>query len=99
MLFLKAVENDRIVGSIRAYKKQDTCFVEKLIVEPEYQNRGIGKKLMQEVENYFPAAHRYELFTGNKSERNIHLYESLGYRIFKNEPINDELALVFMEKH
>ncbi|MBN1288030.1 MAG: GNAT family N-acetyltransferase [Actinobacteria bacterium] len=98
MIFLKAVEGGELVGSIRAYKKRDTCFIEKLIVKPGRQNAGIGKMLMREVEKLFPAAHRYELFTGNRSERNIHLYESLGYRIFKREPINNGLELVFMEK-
>ena len=53
---------------------------------------------MRAIEKYFPAAHRYELVTGNKSERNIHLYESLGYRIFKREPSGEGFELVYMEK-
>lgn len=98
MIFLKAVEGNEIIGSVRAFKKQNTCFVEKLVVKPDYQNKGTGRKLMQAIESCFPAAHRYELVTGNKSERNIHLYEILGYRVFKREPVSEALELVYMEK-
>jgi len=37
-IFLKAVINDVIVGSVRACKKDDYVFIEKLIVHPDYQN-------------------------------------------------------------
>lgn len=33
------------------------------------------------------------------SDRNIHLYERLGYKIFKSEEINPNLSFVLMEKH
>jgi hypothetical protein len=33
-----------------------------------------------------------------KSERNIRLYQKLGYRIFRDERVNDRLTMVFMEK-
>jgi ribosomal protein S18 acetylase RimI-like enzyme len=42
---------------------------------------------------------RFELFTGHKSDRNIHLYERLGYQLFKSEKITETLSFVFMEKH
>ena len=40
--FLKATENGRIVGSIRAFQKDATCYIERLVVDPEYRKRGIG---------------------------------------------------------
>jgi hypothetical protein len=53
---------------------------------------------MEQIESCFGQAQRFELFTGQKSERNIHLYERLGYKIFKSEEINGTLSFVFMEK-
>ena len=50
---LKAVINGRIIGSVRALVKKDTCFVGRLIVHPDFQNQGIGSKLVQEIENIF----------------------------------------------
>ncbi len=98
-LFLKAVDNGKIVGSVRATGKDDTCHIKRLVVLPEYQNRGIGTKLMREIEGSFQdQVQRYELFTGSRDERNRHLYKKLGYRIFKEEKLNNAITFIFMEK-
>ena len=47
-LFLKALKNDKIIGSVRAYRDRESCFIGKLIVHPEYQNQGVGGKLINE---------------------------------------------------
>jgi ribosomal protein S18 acetylase RimI-like enzyme len=97
-LVLKAVEEGRIVGSVRAYLQDGTCHIGRLIVHPSYQNRGIGTRLMGEVEGRFDQATRYELFTGHRSERNLYLYRKPGYRPFQKEEISTELTLVYLEK-
>jgi GNAT superfamily N-acetyltransferase len=95
---LKATLERRIIGSVRAHMRAGTCYVGKLIVHPDFQNRGIGTRLMHEIEGCFPDAERYELFTGHKSQRNLYLYQKLGYRPFKSEMISEKLTLVFLEK-
>jgi ribosomal protein S18 acetylase RimI-like enzyme len=99
-IFLKAVidDNTTIVGSVRAYQQNDTVFIGRLAVDPKYQNKGIGAKLMISIEEFFESAKRFELFTGHKSIKNIHLYQKLGYREFKRIPINDSLTMVYFEK-
>nr|MDO8080055.1 GNAT family N-acetyltransferase [Candidatus Freyarchaeota archaeon] len=97
-LFLKAVTNDKIVGSVRAYKKGDSCFIGRLIVHPDFQNQGIGTKLMNEMETIFEGCKRFELFTGHRSKRNLYLYQKLGYKKFKTEKISENLKLVYLEK-
>ncbi len=96
--FLKAVEDGRIVGSVRARREGDTCYIGRLVVHPDFQNRGIGTALMQRIEEYVPAL-RYELFTGTQSKRNLYLYEKLGYREFRTERQTDKVQIVFLEKH
>ncbi|MGD9162849.1 MAG: GNAT family N-acetyltransferase [Desulfobacteraceae bacterium] len=95
---LKCVVNDKIVGSVRAYMSEGTCFINKLIVHPEFQNQGIGTKLLKEIENEFVHAKRFELFTGYKSRKNLHIYHRFGFEIFKQEKISEALTLVFLEK-
>lgn len=95
---LKALLNDQIVGSVRASHKCGTCFIERLIVHPDFQGQGIGTQLLLDIEACFPNAHRLELFTGHRSHRNIRLYERLGYRIFRQQPVNSSLSLVYLEK-
>jgi GNAT superfamily N-acetyltransferase len=96
--FLKAMVDERIIGSVRAFQKGETCHVERLIVCPENRRRGIGTALLQQIEAAFPAARRFELFTGHKSVDNLRLYERLGYRPFRREAVNDRLTMVFLEK-
>ena len=97
-MFLKAVDrNARIIGSVRAYTENDTVYIGKLIVQPEMQSRGIGTKLMQAIEREFNAS-RYELFTSDKSVRNVRLYEYLGYVKFKEQKISEKLTMIFLEK-
>ena len=97
--FLKFCTDGRIAGSVRAYVKEGTCYIDKLIVHPECQNQGIGTKLLEEIENAFDHVARNELFTGHKSQKNLHLYKKNGYRIFRRQEVTDDLTLVFMEKY
>jgi ribosomal protein S18 acetylase RimI-like enzyme len=97
-LVLRATEGGRIVGSVRAQRKGDTCHVGRLIVHPDHQGRGLGTRLMAEVEARFPEADRFELFTGSRSARNLRLYERLGYVPFRGEVVSPTLTLVYLEK-
>jgi phage replication-related protein YjqB (UPF0714/DUF867 family)/N-acetylglutamate synthase-like GNAT family acetyltransferase len=96
--FLKAVFREKIIGSVRAYTKEKTCYVGRLIVHPDFQNQGIGTKLMNEIEKIFNHCKRFELFTGDKSERNLCLYQKLGYKIFRTANITDQTTIVYLEK-
>ena len=97
-VFIKASVDGRIVGSVRGQLKQGTCSIGRLIVHPDFQNQGIGIRLMDEVEKYFPEAGRFELFTGHRSERNKYLYRKLGYQVFRRQPVNSDLTLLYLEK-
>lgn len=96
---LKATLDQRIIGSVRGFQQGDACFMERLIVHPDHQGRGLGTTLMGQIERIFPEARRAELFTGHQSEQNIRLYQRLGYRIFRQEPVTANLSFVFMEKN
>lgn len=97
-VFLKVRVEGRIIGSVRAFVRNGTCFIGRLIVHPEYQNRGVGTRLMAAVENHFIGVRRYELFTGHKSERNLYLYGKLGYRLCRTEPLSDRVTTLVLEK-
>ena len=53
---------------------------------------------MKEIEEQLDKCSRYELFTGHKSEKNLSLYNKLGYSEFKRQCINEKLTLVYLEK-
>ena len=97
-IILKAVDEEGlIIGSVRAYQENGTVYIGKLMVHPKMQKKGIGTKLLLEIENVYPNQ-RYELFTSTKSINNIRLYEKLGYKIFKEEAVSQDLIFVYMRK-
>lgn len=95
---LKATIDQQIIGSVRATVKGNTCYIGKLIVSPDEQNKGIGKQLMKAIEEIYKDTTRYELFTGDQSMKNIALYERLGYAVFDRKTINSRLTMVFLQK-
>jgi GNAT superfamily N-acetyltransferase len=97
-IILKAVDADRIVGSVNGRLNKGRCLVGRLMVHPEMQGIGIGKALMEAIEEEFPEAEAFRLFTGEISERNIRLYERLGYNIYERKEVPGSFGVVFMEK-
>jgi len=96
--FLKALDGERLVGSVRGRHDADTCHVGRLIVAPDMQRAGIGTRLMRRIEAEFPEATRFELFTGHRSEGNLRLYERLGYKRLHEQPLSPAITQVYLEK-
>jgi ech hydrogenase subunit C len=98
MLFLKAVVNGKIIGSVRGCADLTSAYVSRVAVHPYFWGRGIARRLISDVERQFPAVQRYEAFTGHKSTRNIRTFGKLGYRMFKTEPYTPAVTWVYMQK-
>ncbi len=95
---LKATQDGKIIGSVRFLEEGDTCFVGRLLVDPVFQNQGVGAELLRQVECQSPRVKRFELFTGYKSEKSLHLYTKLGYTEFKTGKDKDGITLIYLEK-
>ena len=92
-------ENGKIVGSVRCEVTNNECLVQKLVVHPDFQNKGIGSALMNVLEDEFKYCSKFKLFTGKKSERNIRFYTKRGYQLTSfSGTFHDNVHLVFMEK-
>lgn len=94
----KAVDDKgQIIGSVRGYVRDGTIHIGKLMVHPNFQGRGIGTSLLRHIENEHKGL-RKELFTSDRSIRNIKLYERNGYKRFKEEAVSENLRFVYLEK-
>jgi GNAT superfamily N-acetyltransferase len=95
--FLKALdESGVIIGSARGCVKLGTSHINKILVHPDFQGKGIGSKLIAELESINPAP-RYEISASTRCPRNIRLYEHLGYVKFKEtKTVNN--GFVYLEK-
>jgi ech hydrogenase subunit C len=98
MLFLKAVVNGKIIGSVRGYALDENAYLSRVIVHPYFRRRGIGRRLLDEIEQAFPEARRFEAFTGHKSKRNLYQLHKRGYQSFKSEPFTPAITWVYLQK-
>ncbi|WP_433468686.1 GNAT family N-acetyltransferase [Spirillospora sp. CA-128828] len=96
---LKAVLDGRVVGAVRAQFSDHTCLVGRLVVVPDLQGRGIGRRLLAALEDEIAGrADACVLFTGHLSEANLRLYRRLGYSETHRERVAAHLTLVHMRK-
>ena len=98
-VFLKYTEDGHIIGSVRgSLDASGTCHVGKLIVDPYCRNRGIGRQLMQALEEYFRGkASRYLLFTSEETPETLHLYGKLRYEKLNTRNAGSTV-MAFLEK-
>ena len=94
--------NSIFIGKVGVSLKKENIINKKfeydeLFILPEYQGNGLGSCLLQELEKNCPAP-RLELFTSNKSLRNLCLYERNGYTRCAEKAVSPALTLIFLEK-
>lgn len=95
--FLKITLDNRIIASVKSRINEGTVWVGKLIVSPDFRRKGLGKKLLHEVEKLYPEAERFQLFTAASSIHNIRLYESVGYKIIGEFTDDKQAELILVE--
>ena len=111
-LILVAKEKGKIVGEIHAYTPPIFAFQHLLtdltiVVHPEHQGKGIGKKLFLDflkiVESAYAHILRVELFVRGHNEKNIAFYKKLGFinegrqenKIFSESGLETPLHMVW----
>lgn len=98
-VFMKAVVNSKIVGSIRGRAEGSTARFTRCIVHPYFQKRGIGRRLIGEIEQVWPAeVTNFEAVAGHKSKRRLLVYGKLGYQPYKTESFLPNIEWVILQK-
>jgi GNAT superfamily N-acetyltransferase len=95
---LAAWQGTWLVGSVRGRRDGNVCRIGRLMVHPDHRGQGLAVALMTAIEAAFPGVASYEVFTGERSERNLRLYGHLGYVPFRRETVNQRLTLVYLHK-
>ena len=92
--FYKIVHGDMLAGAICAYWKgsETEYWISPMFISPEFQGKGIAQSALRLIESTFPQAVTWELWTIREEERNLHLYEKMGYRKLGEEQILNEKA-------
>ena len=74
-------KNGAIAGSLSYEKHGNRIYISSLVVDPEFQNQGIGKEAMEHVLKELAAYPRIDLITHPDNDIAVHLYQSLGFVI------------------
>lgn len=93
-----SINNIIAVGSIGAYwDKNDESSLFNIFVSPKYQRQGIGKQLIQvlEQDEYFTRAKRIEI---PASITGLGFYQKMGYSFKNGNSILDDEQLYRLEK-
>jgi GNAT superfamily N-acetyltransferase len=87
-------DGPRLIGAVRASADGDRWRIGRLMVAPDRQGEGIGRRLLAHAESVAPeGVERFALFTGRRSGRNLAMYERAGYR-----RVDEDDAVVHLEK-
>ena len=95
---LVAVIDGIAVGTVRGETLPNgDIMVRRLAVLPTHRGHGSAHSLMLALEDAYPGAPRFELFTGAMAAGPLKLYESLGYK-FMAQDGDAGVPIVYLEK-
>lgn len=79
--YFKVLQNEEIVGGIivtisgKSYGRIDRIFI-----DPSYQGKGIGSRVINLIEDEFPNVRIWDLETSSRQTNNHYFYEKMGYK-------------------
>ena len=93
------VQNEEgvIVGSVNGAVTDDSLYIGRLMVLPEYQQQGIGKLLFREIQSRLPH-NRAWLCTCQQVRPPYEFYLREGFKPYKSEMVGPGLTWSYLEK-
>jgi [ribosomal protein S18]-alanine N-acetyltransferase len=87
LITLKAIRDGKIVGFVAGdpRRQEGHTIIVTIAVDPDYQRRGIGERLLREVETR-SALPRLQLMVRKGNLPALHLYRKLNYTIVETWP-------------
>ena len=94
---LKKVSDGRIVGSVSGKKDGGSLYIGRLMVSPDCQRQGIGRKLLHHLESMFPCTREW-LCSYRDDDVTCGFYSSEGFRKYDDYLVSEGLWAIHMEK-
>ena len=79
--YFKVLQDNEIIGGIIiTISGKSFGRIDRIFVDPNYQGKGIGSRVIHLVEEEFPNVRTWDLETSSKQINNHYFYEKMGYR-------------------
>jgi GNAT superfamily N-acetyltransferase len=95
---LKALDGERLLGSVRGIVAGGACLIRVLVVAPDAQGRGLGAALLKAIEDAHPRVERFELTTNMVMVGNVRFYLRHGYEVVEQVQFAPTIRLAHMRK-
>ncbi len=84
-----------LAAVLETIKRDDDVLIESVAVEPSFQKRGYGRKMVAYAEQLTREAgfSAIRLYTNQRFEENVRLYFALGYKFEREEALNGGVAI------
>ncbi|MGV8855906.1 MAG: GNAT family N-acetyltransferase [Devosia sp.] len=89
-----------LAGVIETLQHPDHLWIENLAVHPDWQGRGLGRRLLAHAEELARAAAcpQVRLLTNAAFASNVALYQTAGFRLDRSEPFHLGGITLYMRK-
>lgn len=78
--------NGEIIGGAMIFIESNQVHnLGRIFIDPNYQNQGLGKKVMKKIEGSFPDSTKWWLDTPRWSVKNHHFYTKCGFTKVREE--------------
>lgn len=95
----KIMVDDEIIGDISIRRREEGIYwIGCLEIIPEFQNKGIGSKVLSYIQEQFQEAKRWRLETPVQKYRNCCFYEKMGFVKVYDKIHSEEITLRTYEK-
>jgi len=95
--YYKVSLQDRIIGGCFLKSvTEDHYAIHGIFIDPDFQNRGYGQKLLEFVLHRHAEIRKWSLETPDYSARNRHFYEKMGFRKTGRSEIRKDLGWAFI---
>lgn len=88
-----------LAALVETIQREDDVLIENVAVDPSFQKRGYGRKMVAHAEKLACAAglSTVRLYTNERFEENLRLYGSLGYEVERKEALNGGVVIHMMK--
>jgi len=88
-------EKDQIIGGAELRLDfEDQCYINRIFLLQEFQNKGLGTEIMSYFEKEYPKVRKWTLCTPHKNHKSRHFYEKLGYKKVGEHKVTEKLTLI-----